>query len=70
MAEEKLLAYSPAQIMPLLGLGRYAVYKAIKENRLPHIRLGRRIIIPVAALEKFMMDEAQPEQRAVNGCQG
>ncbi|MGA2109440.1 MAG: helix-turn-helix domain-containing protein, partial [Syntrophorhabdales bacterium] len=61
---EESLVYVPKDLPVLLNLSRCSVYKLIREGRIPSVRLGHRIVIPKKALEKFMMDEAQVEQRA------
>jgi len=38
----------------LLRLSRGATYEAVRRGQLPNIRIGRRILIPVSALEKFL----------------
>jgi excisionase family DNA binding protein len=37
-----------------LGLSRGLIYQAIHEGQIPSIRIGRRILIPRAALEKLL----------------
>ena len=37
-----------------LGIGRSAAYDAIQRNELPHIRIGRRIVVPIRALERLL----------------
>ena len=37
-----------------LGIGRNAAYEAIKRRELPALRIGRRIVVPRAALERFL----------------
>lgn len=46
------LALSVTEAAKLLGISRNTAYAAIKDGDLPVIRLGRRVLIPVAALEK------------------
>ncbi len=38
------------QTAALLGLGRTAAYEAARRGEIPTRRLGRRVIVPVAAL--------------------
>ena len=38
----------------LLGLGRYASYEAAKAGDLPMIRVGRRMLVPLRALEELL----------------
>ena len=37
-----------------LGLSRPSAYQAVKRGELPVIRIGRRILVPVVALEKIL----------------
>ena len=54
------LAFSPREVGELLGLGRSATYEALSSGRIPHIRVGRKILIPKAGLVK-LLSEGQPE---------
>ncbi len=37
-----------------LGVSRYAAYQAVREGSIPSIRIGRRILVPVQALEALL----------------
>lgn len=37
-----------------LGLGRSTTYELLRSGELPSIRVGRRVLIPLAALEGFI----------------
>ena len=52
-ANEKLV-YSVEEVATLLGLSKNPVYDAIREKTIPSIKIGRRILIPRAALEKML----------------
>ena len=39
----------------LLGIGRNSAYEAIKTGTLPSVQIGRRILVPRAALERMLM---------------
>jgi excisionase family DNA binding protein len=39
-----------------LGIGRSAAYEAARSGDLPVIRLGRRLLVPRAALERMLAD--------------
>ena len=43
-----------------LGIGRSAAYDAIQRNELPHIRIGRRIVVPIKALERLLDRDCLP----------
>jgi excisionase family DNA binding protein len=38
----------------MLGLGRNTAYALAKSGRLPTIRLGRRLLVPKAALDRLL----------------
>lgn len=45
----------------LLGLGRSAAYQAVAKGEIPSLRLGRRRVVPTAALRRLLaldVDEA------------
>ena len=37
-----------------LGLSRPSAYLAVKRGEIPVIRIGRRLLVPIAALEKLL----------------
>ena len=37
-----------------LGIGRSAAYEAARAGELPTIRIGRRLVVPKAALEQML----------------
>jgi len=39
----------------LLGIGRNSAYEAVKTGTLPSVQIGRRILVPRAALEQMLM---------------
>ncbi|MER3481668.1 MAG: excisionase [Meiothermus sp.] len=53
MLHEKL-AYTPVEVAKLLGLHLNSVRKFIKTGALPSFRLGRKVLIPRAALERLL----------------
>jgi len=52
------LLLSVCEVAKLLGIGRNLAYELVRENKLPHIRLGRRIFIPREALQKWLWSES------------
>ncbi len=45
-----------AYVMVRLGVGRDAIYRAVRENKLPVIRLGRSIRFPRRAIEDIALN--------------
>jgi excisionase family DNA binding protein len=43
------------------GVGRDAMYRLIREGRMPVVRIGRKRLVPVAALEDWVRTEARAE---------
>jgi excisionase family DNA binding protein len=58
MAEEKRLVWTAKELAQLLGTTRKAVYAQASRQRLPAVRLGRRILFPVAAVERWLNEQA------------
>lgn len=54
--------YTVDETAALLGIGRNAAYEAIKRGELPALRIGRRIVVPRAALDQ-LLNAAVPHPR-------
>jgi excisionase family DNA binding protein len=48
------LTYTVEQAGRLLGICRNTAYRLATENQLPTIRLGRRLFVPKAALDRLL----------------
>lgn len=48
----------------LLRLSRAFTYQLVAEAQLPSLKLGRRVLIPRSALERFIEDRAEEARRA------
>jgi excisionase family DNA binding protein len=46
--------YKIEEAARLLGVGRNQCYEAVKRGDLPSIRLGKRLLIPRAALDRLL----------------
>ncbi len=60
--------YTVPEFAKLMGLGRSLVYQLVKEGRMPVpvIRLGKRIVVPRAAVDKLLCAEEKPQQEKPN----
>ena len=54
MNERDSLVLTPLETAKLLRIGRGTVYEQIRVGVIPSIRMGRRILIPRAALMKML----------------
>jgi excisionase family DNA binding protein len=43
-----------------LGISRAFAYEAVTRNEIPHVRIGRRILVPRAALERMLGQAGDP----------
>ena len=48
------LVLTVVEAAELLKIGRSCAYEAIRNGQLPVIRMGRRILVPRAALERLL----------------
>ena len=46
--------YSVEEAATILGIGRSAAYQAVRTGEIPAIRIGRRLLVPVQALEQLL----------------
>ena len=46
-------------------IGRTAFYEGIRQNTIPHIRIGRKILVPSDALERVLQNTRQTEDAQV-----
>lgn len=40
----------------LLGVGRSTAYEAVRRGEIPVVRIGKRLLVPMAALEKMLAE--------------
>jgi len=43
----------------ILGIGRRAAYAGVNEGSIPSLRIGRRILVPIAKLNALLEDDAE-----------
>jgi excisionase family DNA binding protein len=55
------LGLSVVEAGQALGIGRTKTLELIHAGRLPHVHVGKRIIVPVREVEKFLEREAGRE---------
>jgi excisionase family DNA binding protein len=54
-----------------LGIGRNSAYEAVHRGEIPAVRIGRRLVVPRAALDRLLgagaMDPGAPEPGGTTG---
>lgn len=48
------LTFTVDEVAKLFGLARNSCYGAVRRGEIPSLRIGRRILIPRAAVEKML----------------
>ena len=51
---EERVTYTVLEAAKILGLSRSGAFEAVKRGFIPHLRIGKRILIPRAAIEKML----------------
>jgi excisionase family DNA binding protein len=51
---EDRLVFTVEEAAQLLGISRSFAYEAVKQGEIPSMRIGRRILVPKAALQRFL----------------
>jgi len=56
-APEKRTCMTVEQMGAELGICRQSAYELARSNGFPTVRIGKRMVIPVAAFEKWLEDQ-------------
>lgn len=54
MNEKESLTLTVEQAAKILGLGRNSAYEGVRRGEIPVIKVGKRLLVPRAALEKLL----------------
>jgi len=57
------LTVTVSTVAKMLGINRKTAYESIRRGEIPSIRFGRRIVVPLAALDQLL---SQSNDRATN----
>jgi excisionase family DNA binding protein len=64
MTTEKLTVSVP-EVAKMLGLAKNSVYRACAAGQIPSWRIGKRIVIPLSTLERFLeCQQHKPSQQS------
>lgn len=55
------LALTPAEAARALGIGVRLLWSETNQGRIPHLRVGRRVLYPIAELEEWLAERARAE---------
>ncbi len=57
MTENVSLLVSVVEAAEMLSISRNLAYEMIRQGRIPHVRLGRRVLVSRAGLEQWLARE-------------
>ncbi|MEK7352915.1 MAG: helix-turn-helix domain-containing protein [Chloroflexota bacterium] len=52
--EDNKLTFTVNETAKILGIGRNSAYEAVARGEIPVIKVGKRLLVPKAALEKLL----------------
>lgn len=61
---DECLCYNVNFAAKLLGLSRNATYKACLAGQIPHLKIGKRILIPKFSLQRMLNEAATGEKES------
>ncbi len=56
MQDNECLTLTVPQVSKILGLSKNSCYQACLNGQLPHLKIGKRILIPKIAIERMLAD--------------
>lgn len=56
------LTYTVREAADLLGLSKNSAYQACLKGEIPHLKIGKRILIPKARLERLLLTDGGTEE--------
>jgi excisionase family DNA binding protein len=59
MDHQERRVWSVEEVADLLGISRAHAYELVARNEIPHLRLGRRIVVPKHVLEDLLSMSSQ-----------
>ena len=59
-AREDPIVLTVDEVAEILRIGRISAYQAIERGEIPHVRVGRRILVPRVAFERMLSASATP----------
>jgi excisionase family DNA binding protein len=61
---ENRLVYTVEEAASLLGISRSFAYEAVQNGQIPSMRIGKRILVPKAALERLLSADEHDDESA------
>jgi excisionase family DNA binding protein len=55
---QKALTMTVPEAALALGIGRNLAYEAVKDGQIPSVRIGNRILVPAAGLDRLLSEKS------------
>ncbi len=52
------LTVTVKQLAEMMGLNESAIYQLTSQKRIPHVKIGRRVLFPVEVVRKWLEEHA------------
>lgn len=52
-------ALNADELCQRIGLSKWTVYRLVAEKKIPHVKVGKRILFPVGAIEKWLEERGR-----------
>lgn len=62
MTSDERLTLTIREAAALLGLSRGSAYQAVLTGQMPHIKIGRRLLVPRVALDRLLAEAGKPRE--------
>lgn len=62
METSERLCYSCREVAQLLNLSRNSVYQGVLTGEIPHIKVGKRVLIPRVQLERLLLGNSEAKE--------
>lgn len=62
---EDRLVYTPEEARKLIGCSRSVIYENLRQNLIPHFKLGRKYIIPKHGFHRWLDEATLHNDRAL-----
>ena len=59
--------YTIEEAAKALGIGRSSAYQAAKTGEIPTVRIGRRLLVPVVAIDRLLDNTGRSDQPSGKG---
>ncbi len=60
----EVLNYNTIQLRQALGINEHKLRELVNSGRIPFIRMGKRLVFPKVAIDKWLLEQAEASLKA------